>query len=194
MKQKIKTHGREKFAKNKRKIQLLIFVIKLFPIKFRKKIFNFIRYKNSIFIILMRYCIFCTLVQECGDNVLIGSNVEFKALEKMKVGNNVSIHNNCYLDASGGIEIGNNVSIAHDTSIISSNHTWENKDIPIKYNKLSYKKIKIEDDVWIGAKVIILQGVKIEKRVVIGAGAVVTKNIKSHSVAVGNPAIKIKNI
>ena len=50
----------------------------------------------------------------------------------------------------------------------------------------------IEDDVWIGARAIILPGVIIGKGSVIGAGAVVAKSIPPYSVAVGNPARVVK--
>jgi acetyltransferase-like isoleucine patch superfamily enzyme len=50
------------------------------------------------------------------------------------------------------------------------------------------KGIKIGDDVWIGARVIILPGVSIGSGVIIGAGAVVTKDIPDWAIAVGNPA------
>lgn len=47
--------------------------------------------------------------------------------------------------------------------------------------------VVIEDDVFIGARVIILKGVTIGRGSVVGAGAVVAKSIPPYSVAVGNP-------
>ena len=55
------------------------------------------------------------------------------------------------------------------------------------------RPVIIEDDVWIGTKVIILPGVHIGKGSVIGAGAVVTKNIPAYSIAAGNPAVVKRN-
>jgi len=46
----------------------------------------------------------------------------------------------------------------------------------------------IKEDVWIGAKSIVLKGVTIGKGAIVGAGAVVTKNIPSYKIAVGVPA------
>lgn len=54
--------------------------------------------------------------------------------------------------------------------------------------------IVIEDDVFIGARSIILKGVRIGNGTVIGAGSVVTKDIPANSVAAGNPARWIKAI
>jgi acetyltransferase-like isoleucine patch superfamily enzyme len=48
--------------------------------------------------------------------------------------------------------------------------------------------IVIEDDVWIGFGVIVLDGVKIGKGAVLGAGSVVTRDIPDNTVAVGVPA------
>jgi maltose O-acetyltransferase len=56
------------------------------------------------------------------------------------------------------------------------------------------KAVIIEDNVWIGARVIILPGVTIGKGSTIGAGAVVSKNIPPYSVAVGNPARVVKSL
>lgn len=46
----------------------------------------------------------------------------------------------------------------------------------------------IEEDVWIGARVIILKGVRIGTGSIVGAGSVVTHNINPYSIVAGNPA------
>ena len=46
----------------------------------------------------------------------------------------------------------------------------------------------IGNDVWIGARVIILPGVRIGDGAVIGAGSVVTNDVPSLGVVAGNPA------
>ena len=53
-------------------------------------------------------------------------------------------------------------------------------------------KTIIENDVWLGANVIVKQGVHIGNGAVIGAGAVVTKDIPDYAIAVGVPAKVIK--
>lgn len=55
-----------------------------------------------------------------------------------------------------------------------------------------YKKTTIGNDVWIGAKAVIIDGVTIGNGAVIGAGAVVTKDVPPYAVAVGVPARVIK--
>lgn len=47
--------------------------------------------------------------------------------------------------------------------------------------------VRIGNDVWIGANVVVLPGVSIGNDVVIGAGSVVTKDIPDHSIAFGVP-------
>ena len=54
--------------------------------------------------------------------------------------------------------------------------------------------IRIEDDVFIGAGVIIMKGVTIGKHSVIGAGAVVTKSVPENEVWAGNPAHFIRKV
>lgn len=56
------------------------------------------------------------------------------------------------------------------------------------------KEIVIQDKVWIGAGVIILQGVTIEEGAVIAAGSLVNKDVKRYTVVGGMPARFIKDI
>ena len=137
--------------------------------------------------LLLRYSILKNIVASCGDNVYIGQNVEIRNPHLLNIGDNVSIHRGCYIDAIGGIDIGSNVSIAHQTSLVSFNHTWENPDIPIKYNEISKGKIIIEDDVWIGCGCRILANVTIKSRSIIAAGAVVTSDVPSKCIVGGSP-------
>lgn len=48
--------------------------------------------------------------------------------------------------------------------------------------------VSIADDVWIGARTIVLKGVKIGRGAIVGAGSVLTKDVPPYAVMVGNPA------
>jgi maltose O-acetyltransferase len=64
--------------------------------------------------------------------------------------------------------------------------------MPINQQGFIAKKIKIEEDVWIGSGSKILMGVTIGKGAVIGAGSVITKDVLPYHVVIGNPAKTVK--
>ena len=82
--------------------------------------------------------------------------------------------------------------IAAHTTVIPSNHIFASCDLPIREQGLTCKGIVIEDDVWIGTGVKILDGITIGKGSVIGAGTVLTKSIEPYSVVVGVPGRVIR--
>ena len=96
------------------------------------------------------------------------------------------------MGAGGGISIGDHVQMGPMVSIHAENHRYEDVDKRIDEQGVWHQGVVIEDDCWIGAKVIILDGVTIGQGCVIGAGAVVTGSIPPYSVAVGNPARVVK--
>ena len=55
------------------------------------------------------------------------------------------------------------------------------------------KEIIIENEVWICAKSIVLQGVICGKGSLLSAGSVATRNLDPNSVYMGNPAVKIRD-
>ncbi|BBH19566.1 acetyltransferase [Paenibacillus baekrokdamisoli] len=144
--------------------------------------------------VAFRYCILKRLARRCGDNVLVGRGVEIRYWERLSIGSNVSIHKHCYLDAYGELDIEDEVSIAHQSSLVSFQHTWSDESLPIRDNAIVSGKIRICRDVWIGCGVRVLSGVEIGSRSVIAAGAVVTKNVSSGVVAAGVPAKTVKAI
>jgi len=54
--------------------------------------------------------------------------------------------------------------------------------------------VKIEDDCWLGANVVVLKGVTLGKGVIIGANSVVTRSIPPFCIAAGIPAKVIKEL
>ena len=92
----------------------------------------------------------------------------------------------------GHLRLGQRVSIGPGCILVLAAHANNSRvkqQIPEKE-----RWITIDDDVWLGAGVIVLPQVTIGEGSIIGAGAVVTKDIPPHSVAVGNPAKVIKSV
>ena len=135
-----------------------------------------------------------------GGNITIGDNTFlFKRSFILTWGGNIKIGNNCGVNTytiiygQGGVHIGNNVMIAGNSTIIPANHTFSDLTVPMNIQPQIMKGITIEDDVWIGTGVRILDGVTIKKGCVIGAGAVLTKSTDPYGVYVGVPAYKIRD-
>lgn len=126
-----------------------------------------------------------------GDNVYIHENVLIRSFSySILIGTNSKINNNCCILSQ--CKIGSNVSIAPNVVIVGANHRYADKNQLIQLQGSHSLGIIVEDDVWIGANVTILDGVVIGKGSVIAAGAVVTKNVPEYTVVAGVPAKIIK--
>lgn len=129
-------------------------------------------------------------VKSAGENINIGRLA--KIHKNTVIGNNSGVGRGC--EINNGVVIGNDVMMGPDVLIYTQNHKTDRTDIPmLQQGFLDIKPVVIEDNVWIGARVCILPGVRIGEGSVIGACAVVSKDIPPHSVAVGNPAMIVKN-
>jgi acetyltransferase-like isoleucine patch superfamily enzyme len=106
------------------------------------------------------------------------------------IGDDSTVNPFTIIYGQGGCRIGNGVRIAAHCTIIPSNHQFQDISRPIFEQGLINKGIVIEDDVWIGTGVRILDGVRIASGCVIGAGSVVTKSTEPNGVYVGVPAHK----
>lgn len=122
----------------------------------------------------------CTFFEDRGCDIIIGDNV----------GISQSV-----LISYQSIRIGNNVKIDCGTCIYTTDFhslgpvTRAGKD-DMKNRKSA--PVVIENNVFIGAKCIILKGVTIGENSVVGAGSVVTKSIPANEIWAGNPAKYIR--
>ena len=109
------------------------------------------------------------------------------------VGADCSINPYSVIYGDGGLIIGNGVRIAAHTVIVSANHIFSDPNEFIFKQGESRIGITIEDDVWLGAGVRVLDGVSIKRGTVVGAGSVVTKSTEPFDIFVGVPARKISS-
>lgn len=125
------------------------------------------------------------ILKKAGKNINIESGAVFNP--NIELGNNSGIGIMC--EIIGKAKIGNNVLMGPEVIFYSQNHAFRRKDkLIIEQGYEEEKGIIIEDDVWIGRRVIILPGVTVKKGTVIGAGAIVTKSFPEYSIIAGNPA------
>ena len=123
---------------------------------------------------------------KCGDRCMIAANNFIHG--PILLGDEVAINHSCSLDGgTKGIRIGDQTRIASHVTIYAFNHGMAPNQAIYK-QKSSSKGISIGKDVWIGAKVGIVDGVTIGDHAVVGMGSIVTKDIPSWAIAVGNPA------
>jgi maltose O-acetyltransferase len=134
------------------------------------------------------------ILKYAGNEINIEKGAYFNG--KCSIGDRSGIGHNCELHANGGAEIiiGNYVNMGPEVVIYTQNHAIKRTDIIMQKQGFDKaKNVVIEDDIWIGRRVIILPGVTIGRGSVLGAGAVVAKNVEPYSVVVGNPAYQIKS-
>ena len=143
-----------------------------------------------------------------GNNLLIINSAKYNPV----ISNPTTI---ATLNDSAKIIISENVgisgaSIVSATSIVIENNVnigggvciWDTDFHPVdptlrKINKtdaINSKPIIIEENVFIGARAIILKGVKIGRNSIIAAGSIVASDVSQNSIYAGNPAKKIKSI
>lgn len=123
-------------------------------------------------------------LEECGKNI----NIEHSANigRNVKLGNNFGIGKNAVIHSN--VTIQDNVMMGPECVIYTANHEFSSIEKPM--NRQVFQQLRpvvIENDVWIGGRVIILPGIRVKKGSIIGAGSVVTKDVPSYSIVAGNP-------
>jgi acetyltransferase-like isoleucine patch superfamily enzyme len=131
-----------------------------------------------------------------GDRVHLYRDtiIEIGAGGSVIIGDNTHIQASCNLKGFlGNLIIGRDVQVAPHCGFSPYEHNFEDRDSVIHQQGIrSAGDIVLEDDVWLGLGVAVLEGVHIGKGAVIGAGAVVTKDIPPYAIAVGIPARVIR--
>jgi acetyltransferase-like isoleucine patch superfamily enzyme len=129
-----------------------------------------------------------------GDNVYIGRNTILSCKEgSITIGDYTNIAANCSLLAETEITLGQYCFLAgHCFLVAGGNHSFNDVSRPIMFQpSVSKGGIRLGDDVWLGAGVIVLDGASIGRGAVVGAGSVVTGSLPEYAVAVASRRLVI---
>jgi acetyltransferase-like isoleucine patch superfamily enzyme len=103
------------------------------------------------------------------DHATIGPYVQIGTYDRLTIGRYCILAAFCYI---GGL-----------------NHRSDRTDIPIALQGIDTRGgVTIEDEAWIGAGAVVLDGVAVGRGAIVGAGAVVTRDVPAYAVATGVPA------
>ena len=135
---------------------------------------------------------FKLLLKEFGTGSVIDYKTYIRYPKQVRIGSRTTINRGCQIITSYKVknievEIGNHVAVAPGVYFLAAGHDYTNRSLPDTAGS-----IYVGDDVWIGARSIILQGVTIGEGAVIAAGSVVTKDVPPYTVVAGVPAKALK--
>lgn len=140
---------------------------------------------------LRRYFV-SSFLTKCGKHLRVKRNADISMF--IEIGNYSELGTNCIIQSN--TSIGDYVIMGPDVKIYSKNHGHQDISIPIALQPIIKESVKIGNDVWLGANVVITPGVTIGNHVIVAAGAVVTKDIPDYAVVGGVPSkiIRFRNI
>lgn len=130
------------------------------------------------------------------DDVNIDSFVKIKPVGGMgdiRIGRNSYLNSGVVIYSGNGVVIGEDVLIAANCTLAAVNHAFKSRETKIieQQFKPSMGGIIIEEDVWIGANSVILDGAILRKGCVVGANSLVNSELSSYSINMGSPAKKV---
>lgn len=113
----------------------------------------------------------------------VGNGRSFHILGNAGIGKNFTCHNRI-------VTIHGQLMMGEDVLFQGGGHKFNNPDVPLgSEGNLPDTPLEICEDVWIGARAIVLPGCKrIGAHSIIGAGSVVTHDVPDYAIVGGNPA------
>ena len=127
-----------------------------------------------------------------GSRIVVGAQSVIDSFVKIKpaggsgdliIGENVTINSGTVLYTGNGIAIGNDVAIAANCTFAPVNHEYQSREKLIREQGFRPSKggIIVEDDVWVGANCVLLDGAYLRRGCVIAAGSIVRGEIPAYT-------------
>ena len=134
---------------------------------------------------------------EVGAGTLLEPHVWITApgSARVRIGSGTFLNIGVMVAAVARVEIGDHCMFANGCFVTDGNHRFDDPDTPVPWQGFTTKgPVRVADNVWCGANVVITSGVTVGERCVIGANSVVTEDIPPFSIAAGAPARVLRTI
>lgn len=138
-----------------------------------------------------RQAILKELLGHLGEGVVIRSTFRCDYGSLISVGDGSFVNFDCvFLDAAK-ITLGKNCWIGPRSQLLTVTHSFDPQQRSQYWSV--HRPVVLEDDVWLGAGVLVLPGVTIGRGTIVGAGSIVTRDLPPGVLAFGHPA-KIQRV
>ena len=138
-----------------------------------------------------------------GSLIRIAAGAMIDAFVKIKpaggrgdvvIGENSYLNSGCVIYSGHGVQVGRDVLIAANCTLAATNHAFDDPDRSIRLQGFQPSRggIVIEDDVWIGANCVVLDGARLGRGCVVAAGSVVRGVLAPGMVYAGQPLRAIR--
>lgn len=126
------------------------------------------------------------------EGVVIDSFVKIKpagGTGNVRIGAHSTVNSGVVIYTGNGVDIGRHCAIAANCTFAPVNHEYRSRDALITEQGFMPSRggIVLEDDVWIGANVVLLDGAIVRQGCVVGAGSLVTGELPPYTINVGTP-------
>jgi virginiamycin A acetyltransferase len=134
-----------------------------------------------------------------GNRVCIGDYVTIDSFVKIKFAGgdgDIQLSAHTYLNSGvviysgNGVSIGEGTLVAANTTFAATNHEYRARDKTIISQRFMPSKggILVEEDCWIGANCVLLDGTILRRGCVVAAGTILRGEWPEYAVIAGNPA------
>jgi acetyltransferase-like isoleucine patch superfamily enzyme len=129
-----------------------------------------------------------------GSGVFVGRNTILSCKNgDIVIDDNANVGFNVEVFSAGRVRIGKDVLIAAYTYLVGGDHLFDRVDVPVLYQGRTAQGIEVDDNVWLGAHVVVSDGSRVGRDAIVGAGAVVRGEIPPFAIAAGVPARVIRD-
>ena len=129
-----------------------------------------------------------------GDGVFIGRHTILSCKGgDIIIDDRANIGFNCEIFSGSRVRLGKDTLVAAYTYLVGGDHLYDRVDTPVLYQGRTARGIEVDDNVWLGAHVVIADGSLVGRDAIVGAGAVVIGEIPPFHIAAGIPAKSIRD-
>ena len=126
---------------------------------------------------------------QIGSGVFVGRNTILSCKNgDIVIEDRANIGFNCEIFSASRVRLGKDTLVAAYTYLVGGDHLYDRIDIPVLQQGRTARGIEVDDNVWLGAHVVVSDGSRLGRDVIVGAGAVVIGEIPPFQIAVGVPA------